>query len=73
MNQVYIFQTELDYEGGVGPIVVVDAQPDLGYSMYSVIDALDILFQFDTGNDFADYNIPNFCVDDEYAAFQISV
>jgi hypothetical protein len=24
MNQVYIFQTELDYEGGVGPIVVVD-------------------------------------------------
>ena len=60
---VYIIQEDLDCEGGVGPMIAVGAQP-VGYSMYSVLDALEIAVV--NTPSFASYDGPQE-IDDEYA------
>ena len=60
---VYIIQEELECEGGVGPIVAVDAHSDLE-PMYSVVDAIAIAI--DNNPCFASWSGPQE-IDDEYA------
>lgn len=60
---VYIIQEEIACEGGVGPILAVDAYAMMDTPMRSVVDAVDVVTKFEY---FSAYSGPQE-IDDENA------